>query len=83
MGNKLKLEDLKIGMKVSVSDLNSISNTYILLRETEVKEGEVLGLIDSILFSPTKDAQEKVSSGKVYCVYNDKIDVEGDIYYEE
>lgn len=78
MNRKLKLEDLKVGMWVTVSDLSNIVDTYILLKDTEIKDGEVIGVIDSILCSPSTDAQEKISSGEVYCVYNDKIDVEGD-----
>lgn len=74
--SKLKLEDLKIGMKVTVSDLSSILDTYILLKETKVEDGEITGVIDSILYSQSKTAQEKISSGEVCCVYND-------IYYEE
>lgn len=74
--SKLKLEDLKVGMKVAVSDLSSIVDTYILLKNTEVEDGEVTGIIDSILYSQSKTAQEKISLGEVCCVYND-------IYYEE
>ena len=80
---KLRLEDLKVGLGVYKSQLSNIYDTYILLRDFDIVEDDLYGVIDTITPIQTLDARDKILSGKTYCVYNDREDLEGDSFYEE
>lgn len=46
MDKKLKLEDLKIGMRVKDTQLEEIYDTYIILKDAKtLKDGNTLGTI--------------------------------------
>ncbi len=83
MGDKLKLEDLKIGMKVSRSQLDTIFNIYIFLKDFELDNGDMIGIIASVTSNPSEEVRDKVFCGDFYCIINDEEDMEGDIFYEE
>ena len=79
---KLRLEDLNIGMKVTVSDLKGIFNKYMLISGiTNINLDEVGTLVwfGDVL---TDEARKLISSG-AECIYFDKEECTGEVIYDE
>lgn len=82
MGNKLKLEDLKIGMKVKVSDLLGIYDTYMLvdgITNVNLDETGVLVYFNNVL---TRETDNLVKNGAVM-LYFDEDEMTGEVLYDE
>lgn len=80
--NKFTLEDLYIGMEIKDKDqLSSIYDTWIML----VKDSDSDVYTVRFIGKETNAESDKLfTQGNVVCpVYNDSIELEGDIYYEE
>jgi hypothetical protein len=79
---KYTLSEIKLGMKIkSKEQLSNIYDTWILLiKKPEEKEYT----IQFIGKETNSESDALFSSGNIICpVYNDSIDSDGDIYYEE
>ncbi len=80
--NKFKLEDLYIGMQIKdKNQLSSIYDTWIML----VKSNDSDIYTVKFIGKETNEESDKLfTQGDIVCpVYNDSIELEGDIYYEE
>ena len=80
--NKFKLEDLYIGMQIKdKNQLSSIYDTWIML----VKSNDSDIYTVKFIGKETNEESDKLfTQGNIVCpVYNDSIELEGDIYYEE
>lgn len=82
---KYKLEDLKLGMVVSAEQLSEIYDTWIILtkpKNSNYKHGE--GVI-SFIGKEANSESEKLYNGKniIIPVFNDSIELNEDMYYEE
>ena len=61
----MKLEDLKIGMRVDTYQLSDIYDTYILLSQTELKpDGSTSGIIEFIGQKQTQEMLDIVNKCK-------------------
>lgn len=82
MKNKLTLEDLYIGMEIKDKDqLSSIYDTWIMLVKGVNSDVYTVGFIGK---ETNAESDKLFAQGNVVCpVYNDSIELEGDIYYEE
>lgn len=82
--NHYKLSDLKKGMRVNVSELSSIYNTWIILYKpsnSDIKEDGIIGYIGS---EPNSESDALYTKDNIITpVYNDSNDLEGDIFDEE
>lgn len=65
MDKKLKLEDLKIGMRVKTSQISNIYNTYIILSQTKLNDdGTTSGTIEFISTVQNKEMVEVINMCK-------------------
>ncbi len=80
--NKFSLEDLYIGMEIKDKDqLSSIYDTWIMLVKNDNSDVYAVGFIGK---ETNAESDKLFMQGNVVCpVYNDSIELEGDIYYEE
>lgn len=81
-GIKFKIEDLYIGMEISdKNQLSDIYDTWILLVKSKNTENYTVQFIGK---ETNAESDKLFSQGNVVCpVYNDSLELEGDIYYEE
>lgn len=82
MSDKLKLEDLKIGMKVKVSDLLGIYDTYMLvdgITNVNLDETGVLVYFNNVL---TRETDNLIKNGAVM-LYFDEDEMTGEVLYDE
>lgn len=79
---KLKIKDLYIGMKISdKSQLSSIYDTWVILVKNNDSDVYTIGFIGS---ETNEESDKLFELYNVICpVYNDSMELEGDIYYEE
>ena len=77
-----RLQDLREGMKIkSKEQLKNIYDTWIILVKKPEEQDYTIGFIGE---TTNSKSDELYTSGNIICpVYNDSIDAEGDIYYEE
>ena len=82
VNNKFTLEDLYIGMEIIDKDqLSSIYDTWIMLVKNNDSDVYTVGFIGK---ETNAESDKLFTQGNVVCpVYNDSIELEGDIYYEE
>ena len=82
MDKKLELKDLYIGMEIrDKAQLSSIYDTWILLVKNKNSDVYTVGFIGS---ETNEESDKLFTQDNVICpVYNDSIELEGDIYYEE
>ena len=82
MEKKLELKDLYIGMEVKdKSQLSSIFDTWIMLVKNKNSEVYTVGFIGS---ETNEESDKLFTQDNIICpVYNDSMELEGDIYYEE
>ena len=80
--NKFSLEDLYIGMEIKDKDqLSNIYDTWIMLVKNDNSDVYTVGFIGK---ETNAESDKLFMQGNVVCpVYNDSIELEGDIYYEE
>ncbi len=80
--SKLTINDLYVGMEIKdKSQLSNIYDIWILL----VKNRDSAGYTVQFIGSETNAESDKLyAQGNVVCpVYNDSLELEGDMYYEE
>lgn len=82
VNNKFTLEDLYIGMEIIDKDqLSSIYDTWIMLVKNNDSDAYTVGFIGK---ETNAESDKLFTQGNVVCpVYNDSMELEGDIYYEE
>lgn len=82
---KYKLEDLKIGMVVSVEQLSEIYDTWIMLVQPEDSKYRFTeGIVSFIGNEPTTESDKLFSYGNVVIpVFNDSLEADNDVYYDE
>ena len=82
VNNKYTLEDLYIGMEIIDKDqLSGIYDTWIMLVKNNSSDVYTVGFIGK---ETNAESDKLFAQGNVVCpVYNDSIELEGDIYYEE
>ncbi len=80
--NKFRLEDLYIGMRIKDKEqLSGIYDTWIMLVKNNNSDVYTVGFIGK---ETNAESDKLFTQGNVVCpVYNDSIELEGDIYYEE
>lgn len=80
--NKLNLEDLYIGMKIQDKvQLSDIYDTWIMLVKSKDSDVYTIRFIGK---ETNAESDKLFTQGNVVCpVYNDSLEQEGDIYYEE
>lgn len=80
--NKFALEDLYIGMEIKDKEqLSDIYDTWIMLVKSNGSDVYTVGFIGK---ETNAESDKLFTQGNVVCpVYNDSIELEGDIYYEE
>lgn len=80
--NKFTLEDLYIGMEIKdKNQLSGIYDTWIMLVKSVNSDVYTVGFIGK---ETNAESDKLFAQGNVVCpVYNDSIELEGDIYYEE
>jgi len=80
--NKFRLEDLYVGMEIKDKDqLSGIYDTWIMLVKSNDSDVYTVGFIGK---ETNTESDKLFAQGNVVCpVYNDSIELEGDIYYEE
>lgn len=80
--NKFALEDLYIGMEIKdKNQLSGIYDTWIMLVKSRDSDVYTVGFIGR---ETNAESDKLFAQGNVVCpVYNDSIELEGDIYYEE
>ena len=80
--NKFSLEDLYIGMEIKDKDqLSSIYYTWIMIVKNDNSDVYTVGFIGK---ETNAESDKLFAQGNVVCpVYNDSMELEGDIYYEE
>lgn len=82
MDKKLELKDLYIGMEIrNKEQLSSIYDTWIMLVKKKDSDIYTIGFIGS---ETNEESDRLFTRDNIICpVYNDSIELEGDIYYEE
>ncbi len=82
IGNKFNLEDLYIGMEIQDKDqLSDIYDTWIILVKSNGSDVYTIRFIGK---ETNTESDKLFTQGNVVCpVYNDRMELEGDIYYEE
>ena len=82
IGNKFHLEDLYIGMKIQDKEqLSDIYDTWIILVKSKDSDVYTIRFIGK---ETTAESDKLFTQDNVVCpVYNDSMELEGDIYYEE
>ena len=80
--NKFTLEDLYIGMEIKDKDqLSNIYDTWIMLVKSSGSDVYTVRFIGE---ETNAESDKLFVQGNVVCpVYNDSMELEGDIYYEE
>lgn len=80
--DKFTLEDLYIGMKIKdKNQLSRIYDTWIMLVKNSDSDVYTVGFIGK---ETNAESDKLFAQGTVVCpVYNDSMELEGDIYYEE
>lgn len=80
--NKFALDDLYIGMEIQdKNQLSGIYDTWILLVKNKNADAYTIGFIGE---ETNEESDKLFASGNVVCpVYNDSLELEGDMYYEE
>lgn len=80
--NKFRLEDLYIGMEIeNKNQLSGIYDTWIMLVKNNDSDVYTVGFIGK---ETNAESDKLFTQGNVVCpVYNDSMELEGDIYYEE
>ena len=81
---KYKISDLSKGMKVYKEQLSEILDTWIILyrpKDSDMKEDGIIGYIGN---EPNAESDALYSSDNIITpVYNDSIELEEDIFYDE
>lgn len=79
---KLTIDDLYIGMEVKdKAQLSDIYDTWILLVKSKGSDEYTVQFIGK---ETNAESDKLFAQGNVVCpVYNDSLELEGDIYYEE
>lgn len=82
MDKKLELKDLYIGMEIrDKKQLSGIYDTWIMLVKNKGSDIYTIGFIGR---ETNEESDRLFEQGNVICpVYNDSMELEGDIYYEE
>ena len=82
LNRKLKINDLYIGMEIKdKNQLSNIYDTWILLVKNKYSDSYTIQFIGR---ETNAESDKLFSQGNVICpVYNDSLELEGDIYYEE
>lgn len=81
---KLTLEELKLGMQVYKEQLSDIYDTWIILYKPVNQEIEKDGIIGFIGKKTNSESFKLYTPDNLIIpVYNDSMELEGDIYYEE
>ncbi len=82
INKKLELKDLYIGMEIrNKEQLSSIYDTWIMLVKKKDSDIYTIGFIGS---ETNEESDSLFTRDNIICpVYNDSIELEGDIYYEE
>lgn len=86
MEKKYKLEDLKLGMRVKSKELSDILNTYVALGKVEYTDMGLDVEGDIIFIGKTLDNEYEASKkygGTISIIFNDSLEREGDIEYDE
>ncbi len=79
---KLKLEDLKIGMKVSAEQLSEIRDTWILVEEKAY--GADSGVVRFVGMTPNDESQAVLDTGKpIACIFNDSEILDKEVIFDE
>ena len=80
--NKFTLEDLYIGMEIKDKDqLSDIYDIWIILVKSSGSDVYTVRFIGK---ETNAESDKLFAQGNVVCpVYNDSMELEGDIYYEE
>ncbi|MCM1182867.1 MAG: hypothetical protein NC337_05805 [Roseburia sp.] len=80
--NRLTLNDLYIGMEIKdKTQLSDIYDMWILLVKNKNSDGYTVQFIGR---ETNAESDKLFSQGNIVCpVYNDSLELEGDIYYEE
>ena len=80
--NKFTLEDLYIGMEIKdKNQLSDIYDTWIMLVKSSDSDVYTVRFIGK---ETNAESDKLFAQGNVVCpVYNDSMELEGDIYYEE
>lgn len=79
---KMELKDLYVGMKIRDKDqLDRIYDTWVILVKNKESDVYTVGYIG---WETNEESDRLFKTGNVVCpVYNDSIELEGDICYEE
>ena len=79
---KLELKDLYIGMEIrDKNQLDGIYDTWIMLVKNKRSDAYTIG---SIGRETNEESDRLFTQNRIICpVYNDSMELEGDIYYEE
>ncbi len=82
MDKKLELKDLYIGMEIrDKKQLSGIYDTWSMLVKNKGSDIYTIGFIGR---ETNEESDRLFEQGNVICpVYNDSMELEGDIYYEE
>ncbi|MCI9441751.1 MAG: hypothetical protein HFH15_11075 [Ruminococcus sp.] len=82
LSDKFNLEDLYIGMKIQdKNQLSDIYDTWIILVKSNASDGYTIRFIGK---ETNAESDKLFTPDNVVCpVYNDSMELEGDIYYEE
>ena len=81
---KYKLSDLKEGMKVFKEQLSSIYDIWIILYRPKSAEMPEDGIIGYIGTEPNEKSDALYTEDNIIIpVFNDSMDLDGDIFYEE
>lgn len=81
-GNRLTINDLYIGMEIKdKNQLSGIYDMWILLVKNKNSDGYTVQFIGR---ETNAESDKLFALGNAVCpVYNDSLELEGDIYYEE
>ena len=79
---KLELKDLYIGMEIrDKNQLDGIYDTWIMLAKNKRSDAYTIGFIGR---ETNEESDRLFTQNRIICpVYNDSMELEGDIYYEE
>lgn len=85
MSKKLKLEDLKIGMRVKTSQLDEILNLYMILTDSELTESnDVQGTLVYFGDGNSEEYHKWFNQNKpITPVYFDSAELEDGVVYDE
>lgn len=80
--SKFKIDDLYIGMEIKdKTQLSDIYDTWILLVKNKQADSYTVKFIGK---ETNAESDKLFAQGNAVCpVYNDSLELEGDIYYEE